>query len=218
MPKMIFQRHDLVFSDWKQINISSIQNENFKKLIIQNIIPGIVRREEIEVTQGDNYYSENEKVFIGFVYPYTENGRRLRFGSSVPGNKIKKLVTPYEISNFKFATRTPALSALSQIKHEFKVGVWGSTSLEIITGLPYTHDRSDLDLIIKNYAPDDLISFLSLCNELESKMGIKIDVEIHLRSGYGINLKEYASESDTLLGKGLRDVVLIDRKSIEAYL
>jgi hypothetical protein len=49
-------------------------------------------------------------------------------------------------------------------------------------------------------------------------MGIKIDVEIHLRSGYGINLKEYASESDTLLGKGLRDVVLIDRKNIEAYL
>ncbi len=215
---MIFHRHDLVFSDWKQIDSSSIQNENFKKLILQNIIPGIVRREEIEVTQGDNYYSENEKVFIGFVYPYTEDGRRLRFGSSVFGNKIKKLVTPYEISNFKFGSRTPALSALSEIKHDFKVGVWGSTSLEIVTGLPYTHDRSDLDLIIKNYAPDDLISFLSLSNELESKMGIKIDVEIHLRSGYGINLKEYASESDTLLGKGLRDVVLIDRKSIEAYL
>ena len=77
---------------------------------------------------------------------------------------------------------------------------------------------SDLDLIVKNYAPDELIGLLSLCNEIESRMGIKIDVEIHLRSGYGINLKEYASESDTLLGKGLRDVVLIDRKSIEAYL
>ncbi|HNU61279.1 MAG TPA: malonate decarboxylase holo-[acyl-carrier-protein] synthase, partial [Methanofastidiosum sp.] len=185
---------------------------------LQNILPGIVRREEIDVTQGDNYYSEKETVFIGFVYPYTENGRRLRFGSSVSGNKITKLVTPYEITNFKFQSRTPALSALYHVKNEFKVGVWGSTSLEIITGLPYTHDKSDLDLIVKNCAPDELIGLLALCNEIESKMRIKIDVEIHLRSGYGINLKEYASESDTLLGKGLRDVILIDRESIEAYL
>jgi len=215
---MIFQRHDLVFSDWKQIDTSTIQNENFKKLIAQNILPGIVRRDEIDVTQGDNYYSENEKVFIGFVYPYTENGRRLRFGSSILGNKITKLVTPYEISNFQFESRTPALSALYKLIHEFKVGVWGSTSLEIITGLPYTHDMSDLDLIVKNYNSDELISLLSSCNEIEASIGIKIDVEIHLRSGYGINLKEYASESDTLLGKGLRDVVLIDRNIIEAYL
>lgn len=215
---MIFQRHDLVFSDWKQIDASTIQNENFKKLIVQNILPGIVRREEIDVTQGDNYYSENEKVFIGFVYPYTENGRRLRFGSSVPGNKITKLVTPYEVSNYSFKPRTPALSALFQIINQFKVGVWGSTSLEIITGLPYTHDMSDLDLLVKNYAPEELINLLSFCNGLESSIGIKIDIEINLKSGYGINLKEYASESDTLLGKGLRDVVLIDRKSIEAYL
>lgn len=215
---MIFHRHDLVFSDWKQIDSSTIQNEDFKKLIVQNILPGIVRREEIDVTQGDNFYSEKETVFIGFVHPYIENGRRLRFGSSVPGKNITKLVTPYEILNFKFQPRTPALSALYHVKNEFKVGVWGSTSLEIITGLPYTHDKSDLDIIVKNYDPDELIGLLSLCNEIESKMGIKIDVEIHLRSGYGINLKEYASKSDTLLGKGLRDVVLIDRKSIEAYL
>lgn len=215
---MIFQRHDLVFSDWKQIDTSIIQNENFKKLILQNTLPGIVRREELDVTQGDNYYSENEKVFIGFVHPYTENGRRLRFGTSIPGNKIKKLVTPYEVSNFSFKPRTPALLALSQIIPLFKVGVWGSTSLEIVTGLPYTHDMSDLDLLVKNYTPEELINLLSFCNELESRIGIKIDIEINLKSGYGINLKEYASESDTLLGKGLRDVVLIDRKSIEAYL
>ncbi|NYT04520.1 MAG: hypothetical protein GKC00_07435 [Candidatus Methanofastidiosa archaeon] len=215
---MIFQRHDLVFSDWKKIDTSLVQNENFKKLILQDILPGIVRRDEIEASLGENYYSENEKVFIGFVYPYTENGRRLRFATSVDGDKITKLITPYEISNFKFESRTPTLSALSKIKDEFKVGVWGSTSLEIITGLPYTHDKSDLDLIVKNYSQDELISLLSLSNEIESTFGIKIDVEIHLKSGYGINLKEYASESDTLLGKGLRDVVLIDRKSIEAYL
>lgn len=215
---MIFQRHDLVFSDWKQIDTSTIQNENFKKLILQNTLPGIVRREEIVVTQGDNYYSEDENVFIGFVHPYTENGRRLRFGTSVPGNKITKLVTPYEVSNFSFKKRTPALLALSQITPLFKVGVWGSTSLEIVTGLPYTHDMSDLDLLVKNYTPEELINLLSFCNELESRIGIKIDIEINLKSGYGINLKEYASESNTLLGKGLRDVVLIDRKSIEAYL
>ncbi|HII94454.1 MAG TPA: hypothetical protein HA367_01745 [Candidatus Methanofastidiosum sp.] len=215
---MIFHRHDLVFSDWRQIDTSTIQNEDFKKLIVQNILPGIVRREEIDTTQGDNFYSEKETVFIGFVHPYTENGRRLRFGSSIPGKNITKLVTPYEITNFKFQSRTPALSALYDIKNEFKVGVWGSTSLEIVTGLPYTHDMSDLDLLVKNYAPEELINLLSFCNELESRIGIKIDIEINLKSGYGINLKEYASESDTLLGKGLRDVVLIDRKSIEAYL
>ncbi|MCC7572680.1 MAG: malonate decarboxylase holo-[acyl-carrier-protein] synthase [Candidatus Methanofastidiosum sp.] len=215
---MIFQRHDLVFSDWKHIDISPIKNEDFRNLIVQNILPGIVRREEIDVVKGANYYSENEKVFIGFVHPYTENGRRLRFGTFVPGDRITKLITPYEVSNFSFKSRTPALSALSQIIAQFKVGVWGSTALEIITGLTYTHDMSDLDIIVKNYTSEELINLLSFCNELESSMGIKIDIEINLKSGYGINLKEYASESEALLGKGLRDVVLIERKSIEAYL
>ncbi|HNZ60504.1 MAG TPA: malonate decarboxylase holo-[acyl-carrier-protein] synthase [Methanofastidiosum sp.] len=215
---MIFQRHDLVFSDWKKIDTSLIQNEDFKELILKNVLPGIVRRDEIETTTGDNYYSENEKVFIGFVHPYTKDGRRLRFAASVPGNKIIKLITPYEITKYNFEERTPTLKALSQIINEYNLGVWGSTSLEIITGLPYTHEKSDLDLIVKDFDQKELIELLSTCNEVELSHGIKIDVEIHLRSGYGINLKEYASESDTLLGKGLRDVVLIDRDSIEAYL
>ncbi|HPX24633.1 MAG TPA: malonate decarboxylase holo-[acyl-carrier-protein] synthase [Methanofastidiosum sp.] len=215
---MIFQRHDLVFSDWKKIDTSLIQNEDFKELILKNVLPGIVRRDEIETTTGDNYYSENEKVFIGFVHPYTKDGRRLRFAASVPGNKIIKLITPYEITKYNFEERTPTLKALSQIINEYNLGVWGSTSLEIITGLPYTHEKSDLDLIVKDFDQKELIELLSTCNEVELSHGIKIDVEIHLRSGYGINLKEYASESDTLLGKGLRDVVLIDRETIEAYL
>ncbi len=215
---MIFQRHDLVFSDWKKIDTSLIQNEDFKELILKNVLPGIVRRDEIETTTGDNYYSENEKVFIGFVHPYTKDGRRLRFAASVPGNKIIKLITPYEITKYNFEERTPTLKALSQIINEYNLGVWGSTSLEIITGLPYTHEKSDLDLIVKDFDQKELIELLSTCNEVELSHRIKIDVEIHLRSGYGINLKEYASESDTLLGKGLRDVVLIDRDSIEAYL
>lgn len=215
---MIFRRHDLVFSDWKKINTSLIQNGDFKELILKNIIPGIVRRDEIETTTGDNYYSENEKVFIGFVHPFTQDGRRLRFASSVSGNKITKLITPYEIPNFRFEERTPSLKALSHIINEYNVGVWGSTSLEIVTGLPYTHDKSDLDLIVKNFNQKELIDLLKTCNEVEISHGIKIDTEIHLTSGYGINLKEYASESDTLLGKGLRDVVLIDRETVEAYL
>ncbi len=152
------------------------------------------------------------------MHPYTKDGRRLRFAASVPGNKIIKLITPYEITKYNFEERTPTLKALSQIIKEYNLGVWGSTSLEIITGLPYTHEKSDLDLIVKDFDQKELIELLSTCNEVELSHGIKIDVEIHLRSGYGINLKEYASESDTLLGKGLRDVVLIDRDSIEAYL
>ena len=148
---MIFQRHDLVFSDWKKIDTSLIQNEDFKELILKNVLPGIVRRDEIETTTGDNYYSENEKVFIGFVHPYTKDGRRLRFAASVPGNKIIKLITPYEITKYNFEERTPTLKALSQIINEYDLGVWGSTSLEIITGLPYTHEKSDLDLIVKDF-------------------------------------------------------------------
>jgi len=128
------------------------------------------------------------------------------------------LITPYEVSNFEFEPRTPSLRALSIIAEKFKVGVWGSASLEIVTEFPYTHDRSDLDLLVRKYKHDQLIELISLCNELESSIGIKIDVEIQLKTGYGINLKEYMSESDSLLGKGLRDVVLIQRKSIEAYL
>lgn len=215
---MIFQRHDLVFSDWNQIDTSNIQNDNFRKLILDNLLPGIVRREETDNSKRSNYYKDDEHVFIGFVYPYTIDGRRLRFASSVPGDTITKMITPYEIPNFQYESRTPSLSALSKIKENFEVGVWGSTSLEIVTGMQYTHNMSDLDLIVKNYSDEELIDLLSLCKKIESEMKIKIDVEVTLKSGYGINLKEYASKSDTLLGKGLRDVILIDRKDIEAHL
>ncbi len=215
---MIFQRHDLVFAEWKQIDTSNIQNDSFRKLLHDNLLPGIVRREETDNSQGNNYYTQDEKVFVGFVYPYTIEGRRLRFASSVFGNKILKLITPYEVPNYSYEPRTPALSALALIKDHFEIGVWGSTSLEIVTGMHYTHDMSDLDLLVKNYSHEELVKLLSLCKKIESEMEIKIDVEVNLKSGYGINLKEYASENDTLLGKGLRDVILIDRMGIEACL
>jgi len=52
-------------------------------------------------------------------------------------------------------------------------------------------------------------------NELEGMFGTRIDVELVTSDGYGINLKEYVQGGDTLLAKGLRDVILINRKDIE---
>lgn len=212
---MKFRRHDLVFAKWGELS-SLPQKEDFKSLIQSETIPGIARRNELEESTGENHYCEDEVVYVGFVYPAKIGGDRLRHGSSVYGKKIKRKITPFDLLEKTYLKRTKPLRILHAIsKGNDNIGVWGSCALEIATGLPYTDEGSDLDILVHNCEANDLSILWKSVLKLEIQENIRIDVEVSLASGYCINIKEYFSDSNTLVAKGLRNVVLLNRAAVE---
>ena len=80
------------------------------------------------------------------------------------------------------------------------LGVWGSAALELYTRLPCTHEGSDLDLLLAAASPQKLSCFLDEIRFMEEQFTLRIDVELELPNGYGVQLKE-------LLGRGVRFLV-----------
>ena len=83
-------------------------------------------------------------------------------------------------------------------------------------GLPYTDDNSDIDLIVKPAGYNRLLQFYraaqACCDD------INMDFELDLPNGYGVKLAEMFMETQTVLGKSLEDVSLLNRKDIMQYL
>jgi phosphoribosyl-dephospho-CoA transferase len=174
-------------------------------------IPGIVRREECENIQG--------AIPVGFSSPYLVHGHRLRVGAFVPQEEVLSIHSPYQRLEMDFSPRTACLKALVQIKRialnrGITLGVWGSAGLEIYTGLPYTNRASDLDLLIGIAELNSVLTFAeeALCTGL--RYDCRVDIEMDLPSGYGINVAELLTGAGPVLGKSLNRVDLISRSSI----
>ena len=216
---MEIHRHDLVMAAWEPDIIASIPHQGLRDLVAQGRVPGIVRRDEAHpVATGAPHYTDADIVPIGFVYPYREYGMRVRHPSHVAGRDILRVTTPYELVALEYEQRTAALEALASLSGSFPLGVWGSAAMEIITGLPYTDDLSDVDLLVRGCSTDELSELSREVSAAEAAFGIRIDVEVALSNGYGINLKEYLSLSPEVLAKGVSDVILINRDRIESLL
>lgn len=174
-------------------------------------IPGIMRREENTGAAGS--------IPVGFASPYLIEGRRQRIAAFVPVGEIAGIITPYEVVQYKNSYRTPCMQALEECRElarklQLQLGVWGSTGLEVYTGLPYTHNRSDLDLLITDGDLAKIKIFYEAVGPFQQKYGCKIDVEIDLPTGYGVKLREIFLGTAEILGKSLNDVQLFPRDNI----
>lgn len=175
-------------------------------------IPGIVRREE------SLEYSP-DMVPVGFVAPVLNNGVRIRVPAFARERDVVRAITPYDVLSQGFDLRNACLAALAEAvkaagNSGVVLGVWGSASLELCTGLAYTHDGSDLDLLVKPAPEHRLRDFLSLLAKLEGKHGLRIDVELDLPNGYGVQLKELVTDVGSVLGKSAHAVSLLPRDQV----
>lgn len=221
----MMNRHDLIDitkAGRKRIYTSSVADGNrncgsrqIRQLVVDSQgsikIPGIVRREE--------NHSGDDIIPVGFSSPFSETGRRLRYPAFVYHDEIEKITTPYEILAFEFEPRTGCLEALKELRiaaleQKINLGVWGSAGLEIYTGLEYTHDSSDLDLLIAISDQSALRTLYSAIEETSDRYGCRIDTEIRLPSGYGVQAAEFFGNSSLLLAKGINDVILIPRNNL----
>ena len=92
----------------------------------------------------------------------------------------------------------------------------GSAALELATGLPYTDEASDIDILLKPAPYDKLLDFYRTAKENFGE--IPMDFELDLPNGYGVKLAEVFMDTKTVLGKSLDNVEILNRKDIMQYL
>jgi phosphoribosyl-dephospho-CoA transferase len=178
-------------------------------------IPGIVRREESAPRSGC--------VAVGFCGVVAGEGGRMRVTAFAKIDEVLRVTTPYELLSLHIPPRTPSCRALAVARDEagalgLTLGVWGSAALEIYTGLPYTHDDSDLDLLVAAAPSETLSHLFREIKSLEERFNLRIDVEVDLRSGYGVHLKELLGQTSMVIGKSLAGVDLLNREQVLAEL
>lgn len=191
------------------------QKELVKQLIVGTLgqvkIPGIVRREDGKQIP--------DAIPVGFSSPFRIDGNRLRIAGFVQKKEVIQVVSPFEVIGQDFAPRTPCLKALVEIlplaaELKLKLGVWGSAALEIFTGLKYTDEVSDLDLLVGMNGIDRIRTFSDKLSEVAKEFHCNLDAELDLDVGYGVKVSELFMDSEMVLAKGLHEVIFLPRRAI----
>lgn len=221
MEKAQLKRHDLVYlttegrrQALKQIayRYSGDELALVQQLFTGSVnVPGIIRRDD----------SDNDGIALGFVPCARIDGQRLRLGTFTNKDFIYKAQTPYDVLSESIIERTKCIQAAAYVKklaanYCLEAGVLGSAALEIVTGLPYTDDASDLDILLKPASYDKLYGFYKKARQVLA--GINMDFELDLPNGYGVKLAEIFMETQTVLGKSLNDVNLLAKADVLKFL
>jgi phosphoribosyl-dephospho-CoA transferase len=110
----------------------------------------------------------------------------------------------------------PALQALQRDASRLALcpGVFGALAWQALTGLPYLHARSDVDLLwdIEDARQADAIA--ALLQQWEARHGLRADGELRLRDGVAFSWREYASGAARLLVKTDDDARLAMRAQL----
>lgn len=187
-----------------------------KTLICNHAIPGIICRQPTD----DETNRFHTITLAGFSHWIQEGGCRLRAAAEFPAKAIWKSCTPFDLCEpghrDQLCSAYPLLEAIFSAadRYHIKPGLFGSTALEWITGYPYRNQNSDLDLCLKPMPGCDLESFGHILSQLETQYNTRLDAEVEVAEGYGVKLKELLSATKTVLGKGLYDVTLFERKTV----
>lgn len=174
-----------------------------------NIIPVIARRT----------CDARGFVPIGVSFPVRKDGVRWKMGSCVSGNEVAKVITSEEAALRCADADLVSSAMLKELLPMAKqagigLGVFGSTAMAAVTGLPYLHDASDLDLVLTPEPGARLGALGEALSLFEIKYRIHVDAEVALGEGYYGKLKELLSGSQTILAKGGEKPVLLSSRAI----
>lgn len=224
MDKTQLKRHDLVFvsSEGKEKIFQELapayHGEGLE--LVRDVllgaanIPGFVRRSD----------ERPEEAAIGFTHPRRIQGNRFRIAAFAELQDIETVMSPYEVMQRKAFTVEEPTHCMETIlmlyeladRFDLHVGVLGSAALEMATGLPYTDEASDVDLLLKNAPYEKLQDFYRLVKE--NFGDLPLDFELELPDGYGVKLAEVFMDTKTLLGKSLDNVNILSRDAVMQYL
>ena len=104
------------------------------------------------------------------------------------------------------------LAALAE-RYEMQTGIFGSLGWQWLTGLNYLGPESDVDITWTPNSPDLVEAFLVDLAGLDARAPMRLDGELLLRSGDGVNWRELYSKSHHVAVKTAADVELHYRES-----
>lgn len=173
-------------------------------------IPAVVRRGERRPAGLLN---------VGFVSLQRIDGSKVKIACVLRESEVTDLISPYALPFCEFNARNKCLKALKAVASLPEttggfVGIAGSAAMEVVTGLPYTNDESDLDVIIRDRDMKGISETYMNLMQIGQQYGVSIDIEVQLKNGYGIKASELFIGSYTLLGKSLFDVQLLERTTV----
>ncbi len=225
MERLHLKRHDLVwFPDASRKAMYSRiaarddvwPEEEVRRLVVEGYggvqVPGIVRRQDA----GD------EGLGIGLASPFHHDGMRIRVAASIRVSEIERVLDPISVAGRLEEVEhrdLPVFRALGEVLKAARssgvtCGVFGSAALELVTGLPYCHDDSDVDVTVRYEDLEATSRFHGLLCGLEGASGVRVDAELELCDGSAVKLKEFFSSSDSVLVKGFNDVRLRARDEV----
>lgn len=158
------------------------------------------------------------------------NLRSQRLAAFLPFSNIDNIFTPtyivekklwLENSHIKTTNIYSSIEIICKIFDEYnlKWGICGSAGFELITKTPTVTENSDLDIMIKIEASDELFSAASAKDLCQKLFNIKVKTDIQIETPKGaIALAEYASETNPILIRTANGPELIGRKKLGVIL
>lgn len=169
-------------------------------------IPAIVRRMSA---------CDQPDIGVGIAFPFRANGTRRRFATAITETEVETRLSPFSIPANGQDASIPVPEAFRRILDlafvpPDSLGPFGACALQIVTGMPYLDERSDIDLLIHGQGLAALERANAALAALEETLNLKIDTEVILPSGFGVKLKELFSEQKSILVKSVSSVDVID--------
>lgn len=160
-----------------------------------------------------------EAIPVGLSLPIRQDGGRYRLASCVPANEVASAVLPTQAAELCAGRSLPVSSLVAELLRDapslgVSVGIFGSAALEAVTGLPYRHAGSDLDVLLIPRDVPDLPTLAGLLHRLEENYQLPIDAELALGEKQYVKLKELCTDSCTVLVKGGQTPVLCSSRSV----
>lgn len=158
--------------------------------------------------------SEPEGVAVGLPLPPSAGKRRLSF--VLQPDDIISTARPHLLNSARGSAPLawwPTLDRLGELalRHSVEARVFGSLAWQILTGLDYLTDRSDLDLLLDVRRETDLDCIAADLAAIEADAPMRLDGELMRDDGTAVNWREFHTGAREVLVKRIDGVGLLDR-------
>jgi phosphoribosyl-dephospho-CoA transferase len=152
-------------------------------------------------------------VALGLPLPPVAGKRRLSF--LMRPDDIVSTAPPLELSATVNVAPEPWRHTLDQVadlasRHGVKARVFGSLAWQMLTGLDYLTNTSDLDLLLPMPSGGDLVRLTADLAAIEAVAPMRLDGELVRDDGAGVNWRELYSGASEVLVKTTGGVALLD--------
>jgi phosphoribosyl-dephospho-CoA transferase len=223
------QRHQLVWlneAGWRQVRACApddlpwdAQAADALRHWAQNDLPLVVTRQPVRYRPAGSAGRATERITLGLPAPLRWNRRRLFVeADAATFSKLGELACASEIITLLPADAQACWPALCGDLDRLHVTarVYGSYGWQVLTGLPYLHQRSDLDLFVRLESSRQADAVAALLDRVSFEVP-RLDGEIVFSDGTAVAWREWAAwrsgRVDQILVKRLLGAALEDARS-----